>query len=166
MIKVRFAAIEDAQAISDICSQAWKKAYAQLYSNEYISKVIDDFYNVERITEECKESSKDWYGYIVAYDGNDILGCIGGTCDNEVGFIYVLYVKPDLKGIGIGSALLDFLTEYQIENYLISRQEVYVTTGNTRGIPFYLKHGFKLQEVIPNWIDENEGTKNKYSRLV
>lgn len=42
MIKVRFATKEDARAISNICSKSWKVTYANIYSKDYIDKVIDD----------------------------------------------------------------------------------------------------------------------------
>lgn len=142
------------------------KTYANIYSKDYIDKVIDEFYNIERIAKESSESSSIWHGYMVAYLGQKILGCIGGAIEGEIGFIYVLYVDPDHKGQGVGSALLDFLTNYQKENYGITRQEVFVTTGNMMGIPFYEKKGFELVEVIPNWIDDSEGTQEKYQRLV
>ncbi|MFL8952844.1 GNAT family N-acetyltransferase [Helcococcus kunzii] len=165
-LKIRFATIEDAKDISDICSKAWRITYANLYSKQYIDKVIDELFTIDRIVKECRESSSDWHGYIVAHDGQHILGCIGGASESETGFIYIFYVDPDYKGQGIGSALLEFLTKYQKENYGINRQEVYVTTDNMLGIPFYKKCGFKLVEVVPNWIDESEGTQNKYQRLV
>lgn len=166
MIKVRFATEEDAKSISNICSKAWKVTYANIYSKDYIGKVIDEFYNVERIAKESSESSSYWHGYIVAYEGKKILGCIGGAIEGETGSIYVLYVDPDHKGKGVGSALLEFLTDHQKENYGITRQEVFVTTGNMMGIPFYEKKGFELVGVIPNWIDDSEGTQGKYQRLV
>ena len=34
------------------------------------------------------------------------------------------------------------------------------------GKPFYEKKGFKIVEVVPNWMDESEGTQDKYQRLV
>lgn len=166
MIKVRFATKEDARSISNICSKAWKVTYADIFSPEYIEKVIDDFYNVDRIAKESSESSYSWHGYMVAYEGQKNLGCIGGGIEGETGFIYVLYVDPDHKGQGVGSALLDYLTKYQKENYGISRQEVSVASGNMMGIPFYEKKGFEFVEVIPNWLDESEETQNKYQRLV
>lgn len=167
MVKVRFATVEDAGAISEICSEAWRITYANLYSKDYIDRVIADFYNIDRIRKECEESSEDWHGYIVAVDQDKhVLGCIGGACTGHTGFVYVLYVKPDRKGEGIGSALLDFLTDYQKEHYGITHQEVNVTTGNRMGIPFYEKRGFELLEVLPNWMDESEGAQNHYRRRV
>lgn len=49
MVRVRFVTVEDAKAISNICSEAWRITYAELYSKEYIEKVIADFYNIDRI---------------------------------------------------------------------------------------------------------------------
>ncbi|MDO4779318.1 MAG: GNAT family N-acetyltransferase [Tissierellia bacterium] len=166
MVKARFATVEDAQAISEICSEAWRITYAELYSKKYIDKVIADFYNIDRIIKECQESTGDWHGYMVAEKDNQVIGCIGGACVGDTGFIYVLYVKPDLKGIGVGSVLLDFLTNYQKEQFGITHQEVNATTDNMMGIPFYEKHGFELLEVVNNWIDESEGTVNHYRRQV
>lgn len=166
MITVRFAKEEDAQEIADICREAWRVTYEKLYSKEYIEKVIYDFYNLDRIKQECKDSSKDWHGYIIAEENQNVVGCIGGAVSNDTGFIYVLYVKLNLKGRGIGSALLTFLTAYQKEHFHIMYQEVNVTTGNDMGIPFYTKHGFQFIEVIPNWIDESEGTENHYRRTI
>lgn len=166
MIRVRFAKVEDGPAISDICSEAWRITYDQLYSKPYIQKVVTDFYNLDRIQKECQESSPAWHGYMVAVEGDEVVGCIGGACAGDVGFIYVFYVKVDRKGQGIGSALLRFLTAYQKEQFAITHQEVSVTTGNKMGIPFYEKKGFQLVEVVPNWIDGSEGTQNHYRRPV
>lgn len=166
MVRVRFATVEDAGAISEICSEAWRITYAELYSKEYIEKVIADFYNIDRIKKECQESSSSWHGYMVAVEENEVVGCIGGACAGDVGFIYVFYVKPEMKGRGIGGGLLDFLTDYQKEQFSITSQEVHVTTGNGMGIPFYEKKGFQLIKVIPNWIDESEGSENLYRRQV
>ena len=106
------------------------------------------------------------HGYIVAIEENEVVGCIGGACANDVGLIYVFYIKPEMKGKGVGGALLDFLTDYQKEQFSITSQKVHVTTGNRMGIPFYEKNGFKLIKVIPNWIDESKGCENLYRRQV
>lgn len=166
MYQVRFATVSDAPAIAQICSEAWRVTYKNLYSHDYIEKVITDFYNLARIEQECQNSSADWHGYMVAEKAGQVLGCIGGACQDKTGLIYVFYVKPDVKGQGVGSALLDFLTAYQQETYGITRQELYATTGNQLGIPFYEKKGFKLLEIIPNWLDAGEGTKNHYGRVL
>lgn len=102
-------------------------------------------------------------------EGGEVVGCIEGDSIHYVGFIYVLYVKvlyvkPEMKDSGIGSALLDFLADYQKEQYGVSSQEVNATTGNKMGIPFYENKGFRLIEVIPKWIDKSDRTENRYRR--
>lgn len=76
MIKVRFATKEDAKHISDICSEAWEVTYADIYSKDYIDKVIEEFYNVERIAKESSESSPHWHGYMVAHENQKSLGAL------------------------------------------------------------------------------------------
>lgn len=66
-----------------------------------------DFFNIDRIKRECQESSSSWHGYMVAVEEGEIVGCIGWACEDDIGFIYILYVKSERKGNGIGSALID-----------------------------------------------------------
>lgn len=54
MVKVRFATAEDAKDISDICSESCRITYAEIYSKEYIEKVIVEFFNIELIKKNAK----------------------------------------------------------------------------------------------------------------
>lgn len=167
MITVRFATPADAQAISDICSSAWRVTYKDLNTPEYIEQVIADFYNIERITKECSTSDKTWHGYIVAELDGQILGAIGGGVeDDNWGNIYVLYVHPDHKGKGMGRALVNFLTDHQKTTYGITRQKVTVAQNNQMGIPFYEHMGFTNPTLIPSWNNPDGKENLNYERKV
>lgn len=60
-----------------------------LFSKAYMHKVIADFFNIDRIKRECQESSSSWHGYMVAVEEGEIVGCIGGACEDDIGFIYI-----------------------------------------------------------------------------
>jgi hypothetical protein len=53
----------------------------------------------------------------------------------------VLYLCIELRGLGIGTRLLDFVTDKQ-KRVGALEQWVSVTEGNDLGIPFYRAHGF------------------------
>ena len=70
------------------------------------------------------------------------------TSESSVGQVYVLYLRMDLRGRGIGTALLDFVTEQQ-KLAGAHEQWVSVTEGNDLGIPFYLARGFVERDRVP-----------------
>lgn len=73
---------------------------------------------------------------MVATDEEDeVLGCIGGGARGDTGFIYVLYVHPERKKEGVGSALLDFL---------IIEDDLYYETRSSDGV---LVEGSEVKEV-------------------
>lgn len=146
MVVVRKAELKDISGIITVCSQGWRETYKDLVPEEYIDQVIVDFYNEERVAKECSESTPDYHGYWVAEQAGQIVGCIGGGIDDKnTGHVYVFYVRPDVKRRGIGTALLETFTSYQIETYGIKEQCITsLMEGNLIGKAFYEKAGFAL----------------------
>jgi GNAT superfamily N-acetyltransferase len=62
--------------------------------------------------------------------------------------VYVLYLRPRLRGLGTGTALLDFVTGQQ-RDLGAQEQWVLVTEGNELGIPFYIARGFVQRDRMP-----------------
>lgn len=73
----------------------------------------------------------------------------------------MLYVKPALRGNGIGTALLDFVTTQQ-RSAGATEQWVSVTEGNDLGIPFYRARGFAVRGRAP-YIVARDGTAEAHS---
>ena len=87
--------------------------------------------------------SREWGGYFVAVEENEVIGAIGGGMINQiVGEVFVLYLKPDRRNEGIGTMLLNALTKQQKEEFKATEQWVSVVKGNQKGIPFYEAKGF------------------------
>lgn len=144
----RLATNDDVPHLQRLLTKAWKVTYAELYPEEYINRVISEFYNYDRLLHETSTNSKEWSGYYVIEVDKEIIGCIGGgVVDDQTGEIYVLYIDPDQKRKGYGSELVHEFTRKQIENYNIKIQNVAVTEGNEMGIPFYEKIGFKAKTI-------------------
>ena len=142
-ILVRKARLDEAKTIADLLSRCQWFTYGKLFSDAYIERLIEKYYNVERIKQEVTTVDKSWHGYIVAEQAGNIIGVIGGgMLDATNGEIYVFYVDPDSRGAGIGSRLLDYYTKVQKHTYGAQRQWVSVAKGNQYGIPFYEAKGF------------------------
>lgn len=143
VIKVRKADPKDVEGIAKVCKDGYWATYAELFSKEYITRIISAFYNRERIHREVTETSREWGGYFVAIENDEVVGAIGGGIINDTtSEVFVLYINPDRRNEGIGTKLLDVLTKQQKEEFAASKQWVSVAKGNQKGIPFYEAKGF------------------------
>ena len=146
LVNIRQATKKDALAISEVLILSQWFTYESLYSTEYIQKLINQYYNVQRIEQEIVSISNEWHGYFIAEIDGKVLGVIGGgvTAD-RIGEVYVFYLDPEMRGKGIGTRLLNFFTKIQKHIYGVTEQRVAVAKGNSYGIPFYEARGFIYQ---------------------
>ena len=154
MINIIKADPSHVEGISKVCSDGQWATYNGLRSEDYIKRVIKEFYNHERILKEVTVTSREWGGYFAAVEDNEVIGTIGGGMIGETsGEVFVLYLKPNRRNEGIGTRLLDVLTKQQKEEYQATEQWVSVAKGNEKGIPFYEARGF-------TFINEQRGYEN------
>jgi GNAT superfamily N-acetyltransferase len=162
---VRLARAGEEGAICDICRQGFAASSEGLLSAATIERQARSYYNPERVHHEITTAgdSLHWQGYVVAVSDLDgVLGAAGGgVTDGAVGNVYVLYLRPTLRGRGIGTALLNFLTRQQRSAGAVE-QWVSVTEGNDLGIPFYLARGFVVRERVPYMVAA-DGTVEAHS---
>ena len=158
MIVVKKATPEHVEGISRVCTEAFWATYQGIYSREHIERVNREFYNHKRILSEVTETTREWNGYYVALDDDTVVGAIGGgMIDEHVSEVFVLYLDLKRRREGIGTLLLDALTEVQQEKGA-NEQWVSVAKGNQKGIPFYEAKGFVKQSErssYGNTSDEN-----------
>lgn len=143
--------------------------YETLYAESYIKRLIDQYYNGQRIEQEIVSISKEWHGYFIAEMDGDIVGAIGGGMTSKTtGEIYVLYLDPTMRGQGIGTRLLTFFTKIQKHTYGAQEQWVSVAKGNNYGIPFYEARGFIFQyeELAYGTTVEDQDISLKYQREI
>lgn len=150
--EVRLARAGEESAICDVCRAGFAVSSHGLLSPTTIERQAHLYYNPARVREEITTAGDmpGWQGYVVAVsEFGEVLGAAGGgVTDQAVGIVYVLYLKPSLRGRGIGTALLEFVTEQQ-KSEGATEQWVSVTEGNDLGIPFYLARGFILRDRVP-----------------
>ncbi|WP_163528799.1 GNAT family N-acetyltransferase [Halobacillus ihumii] len=157
MIHVVKADPNHVQGIADVCINATRATYKDIYTQEYTDRVIVEFYNSERIQEEVNHSNREWGGYFVALENSEVIGaCGGGMVSETAGEVFVLYLEPNRRNEGIGSKLLEAVTTQQKESFHATEQWVSVQKGNLKGIPFYEAKGFVYKH-------EQTGYANKES---
>ncbi|TDL32680.1 N-acetyltransferase [Jeotgalibacillus sp. S-D1] len=157
MIQIEKANLTHVQGISAVCAAGYRATYSDTHTNEYIERVIKEFYDPVRIAVEVANISKDWGGYYVALDNGHVVGAGGGgMISDSTAEIYVLYMDPSRRNEGIGTKLLDAITNRQKAEFNANEQWVSVQKGNTKGIPFYEARGFHLKHEQNGYANEEE----------
>ncbi|WP_300639629.1 GNAT family N-acetyltransferase [Nocardioides sp.] len=150
--EVRLARPGEEGAICAVCRAGFAASSQGLLPPGVIERQANLYYDPARVREEIDTAgdTAEWQGYVVAASGEGaVLGAAGGgVTGRSTGNVHVLYLDPGLRGRGIGTALLDFLTEQQ-RSEGASQQWVSVTEGNELGIPFYLARGFVVRDRVP-----------------
>ncbi|WP_211655887.1 GNAT family N-acetyltransferase [Planococcus sp. MSAK28401] len=145
MMDIRKALAQDATGIRSVCAAGNRSTYPGLLPQHEIERVIEKFYNEQRILGEIHNTSQDWNGWFVAVENGEVIGAGGGGfTDKTVAEVYVLYLDPDRKYQGIGTKLLEAITQDQLAHGA-QTQWVAVAKGNGMAIPFYEARGFVFQ---------------------
>jgi ribosomal protein S18 acetylase RimI-like enzyme len=149
MVQIIRAGPQHVNGISDVCIRANYHTYGTLYDDDYIKEIIETFYTVETISKEITYVNRSWNGWYVAIDESQVVGAICGGIEGDDAEIYALYLDPNRIGEGLGSKLLEQLTQVQKEHGA-RKQWVSVAKGNTLGIAFYEAKGFQFQFEEPD----------------
>ncbi|RAZ69615.1 GNAT family N-acetyltransferase [Planococcus maitriensis] len=165
-MEIRKAQPKDAAGIRKVCAAGNRETYPGLLPHQEIERVIEKFYNEQRILHEIDNTSQDWNGWFVAVDEGGVVGAGGGGfTDETVAEVYVLYLDPERKYQGIGTKLLEAITEDQKARGA-ETQWVAVAKGNQMAIPFYEARGFAFQYEEPAYdMPEDSGNMSvRYMR--
>jgi GNAT superfamily N-acetyltransferase len=155
-IIIRKAEPGDAAGIARVCAAGWRDTYDGIYEPERIESAIAEYYTPERIAGEIV-GPNDWDGWIVAVDEGAVVGAGGGgMIEPGVGEVFVLYLDPARRREGIGSLLLDAISEQQ-RAHGAHEQWASVEPDNAKGLPFYLARGFQVRGDRPAWGTALEG---------
>ncbi|MFJ5758821.1 hypothetical protein ACIQAA_06670 [Neobacillus sp. NPDC093182] len=58
MIKISKANPSHVQGIAKVCSDGYRATYGESHSEEYIERIISEFYNTDRILDEVTKTSR------------------------------------------------------------------------------------------------------------
>lgn len=85
--------------------------------------------------------------FLIGSKDSKLIGSAMGGYDGHRGWIYYLAVDPDHRGQGNGRKLVDYLAG-QLRAKGCPKINIMVRTTNSEMIDFYLKLGFKGDEVV------------------
>ncbi|AIJ05482.1 GCN5-related N-acetyltransferase [Methanocaldococcus bathoardescens] len=101
---------------------------------------------------------RDEDGFFVCEINGKPIGFIACDCNwisniekREVAEIHEIFVDPDFRGRGIGTALINKAIEYAKKNGR-NIVELWVGVENKNAIEFYKKLGFEKKEIVKEWL--------------
>ncbi|BAL86238.1 putative GCN5-related N-acetyltransferase [Actinoplanes missouriensis 431] len=145
MAEVRAAHATDVAAIHDICTKAFHATYQGVLPAGYIGRMLAEFYPPDRIAGRIAPDSPGWLGYQVVEEGGRVLGvAAGGLTAASAAELFMMYLEPSERGRGLGTLLLNRVTE-QVRELGATELWVAAVVGNDLGVPFYEARGFTIQ---------------------
>lgn len=99
--------------------------------------------------------------YVVAVEDGDCIVAIGGfsqlsgTKADHKGLIWGMYVRPEVRGKGVGDLIMKALVDHA--QTVVRQLQLTVVAANPRAIAFYQRHGFRLYGVEPESIKHDGG---------
>jgi GNAT superfamily N-acetyltransferase len=155
-IVVRAATPEDAAAIRDVAAAAWRSTYAGQIADESIERFIASAYTPERVATRIER-----HVVLVAGATAGLVEAFAETVAQE-GHVQVvaIYARPDARGRGLGSALLERVVELHPGEALAAD----VLVGNALAEPFYAARGFQPGELLTDEIAGEEIVERRWWR--
>lgn len=112
-IKIRNVTENDLPAVVDIQIKGWQTAYKGIIDDDFLNSM-----DKEKIVERRKKDYEKGY-FIIAILDEEIVGfsryndkVVSKDSDNFDSEIIALYVKPELKGYGIGSQMFNYIKKH------------------------------------------------------
>jgi ribosomal protein S18 acetylase RimI-like enzyme len=149
MFIIRYADINDAEALGEIHSHSWKIAYKGIVPDEVLNKITAE----KRQKYFEKALTEGWEEDAVIFVANKAVGliCIGKCRDaDKVGSyseIWGIYLLPEYWNMGIGTELINWgLGELKKRQY--DNVTLWVLEDNLNARKFYEKFGFQHDGTI------------------
>ncbi len=144
-VAIRPAVADDVGGIHQVCAEAWRDTFTGLVATERIEQVIAEYYNPDRLRAELT-GPEGRPGWLVAEEAGAVVGAIrGGLVEATAGEIFQLYVAPAHQRRGIGTRLLQVMTNQQLAQGA-REQWASVQRFNPKGLPFFQVRGFTAWE--------------------
>ncbi|HET7324693.1 MAG TPA: GNAT family N-acetyltransferase [Halococcus sp.] len=136
---IRDATIEDISEIQRVARRGWRATYGEFIPEAVIDAILDDWYAPDQL-----EATITTETAIYLVSGTDEIAGYASAAPTENGEaqLYAIYVDPDHWNDGIGTELLDSITE-RLTTDGIERLRVEVLADNTVGTSFYESRGFE-----------------------
>lgn len=160
-MRVDPATREDVAAIERIARESWSHDYPELLSSESLQEGVDEWYSERRIRDAV-----DWpdaYLLLARESTDEPVGFVHAVFEAEAqtGNLLRLYVHPDHRGDGYGTALLEAAHEALFDRGA-DRLRAMVLAANEIGNEFYRAFGFEHEGTETVYIGEEAYEENTY----
>lgn len=145
--------------VKDELVNLYQEAYKDLEDYHYT-----DIQDIQNYINWLHSHNKETSLIILAFCGKEIIGFIAGDTyyyDKEqscfVSNIHELVVKPEFRGLGIGTHLIyEFITRAKNKNKQLDKKVnqviLWVGKNNQKAIKFYTNLGFSVHSKTNKWI--------------
>lgn len=161
---IRSATTDDIEGIRRVAQASWRNDYPEILSRETVEEVVEEWYDSERIKTEIKSTDALIPVVEIESDGK-IIGFAQAVWDANTGTILRLYVRPDYRGQGIGTDLLQWTVD-ALADENVKQIETLVLSENALGNEFYQNFGFEKTEENQTVIGEETYSENTYTMHV
>ena len=137
-MNIRPATADDVGAIRELARRTWHDTYDEL-DTETIDETVDEWYADEELERALSEPGT---ALLVAEVDGDVVGVTHGVVQGDEGDVLRMYVHPDHRRAGIGTALHERLRE-DLEDFNMRRMRAIDLASNEGGRAFYERLGFE-----------------------
>ncbi|CAH9050256.1 hypothetical protein PSECIP111951_03947 [Pseudoalteromonas holothuriae] len=141
-IKIRAANPDDSLLIATLHAKSWQENYRTAISKEYLRDTV--FNERKQIWLTRLNHPKINQLVLIAQINNEFCGfiCLYGNNHPKFGtLIDNLHVKPEAKGLGVGSSLLSAASKWALAHYQTQGLYLEVLACNPKAIAFYESKG-------------------------
>jgi ribosomal protein S18 acetylase RimI-like enzyme len=142
MVEFKKIELGDLKKVREIAYKTWPDTFGQIMPAEQINYMLGLIYHEDSLRKQIVEKN---HNFLLVENDNQSLG----FASYEISYnsqpqlmIHKIYLLPATQGMGIGTKLLNLLSEIALQNSNFRlRLKVYV--ANRKAIAFYEKYGFK-----------------------
>lgn len=142
---IRFADLDDIPTIGYLAQQIWPETYGSILTSEQLEYMLDMSYSPDSLNDQI---TKQHHRFLIAELDEDAVGfaSFSPAGDEGVFKLHKIYVHPKTQGLGVGRALLGFVTDQILEEGA-STLRLNVNRYN-KARQFYEKQGFHITQEV------------------
>ena len=138
MTTIRYMVPEDAEAVSALLHESWRRTYSPLMGEKKAVEASAAFHDIEKLAAEA--DNEDNVIFVAEDEDGHIVGHAMASMDEDHrAWLRRLYIAPEKFGSGLAVDLLHAILAAHSGLPFIALE---VAAGNDRAIAFYRKHGF------------------------
>lgn len=139
---VRYATLDDIDAIKLIALLSWKQAYEDLIPEEIQTQFLQDNYSYETIRQRMETS----HFIVVTQENLDVGFAEYGYVNGRIN-VYAIYVLPSHQRLGLGKRMIQFIESHETSEEGIVMD---LENGNYFGEAFCASLGFEKLSAKPD----------------